>query len=154
MWFSFFYWKPRFYAGLLAFVMFSDGEFFPDLDQGKTPFLTVKHRFRLKNRSLIGHQSEDAERLISACMMELGRRQTSVLSQRMSDNFGWQFIFLRWVVFRLWIQYNWIDIYSFENTCKEDSDLFLKDGTAKIFLNANGSKIEGEPVGRCTQGDP
>ena len=113
-----------------------------------------KHRFRLKNRSLIGHQSEDAERLISACMMELGRRQTSVLSQRMSDNFGWQFIFLRWVVFRLWIQYNWIDIYSFENTCKEDSDLFLKDGTAKIFLNANGSKIEGEPVGRCTQGDP
>ena len=49
---------------------------------------------------------------------------------------------------------NIIDIYSFENTCKEDSDLFLKDGTAKIFLNANGSKIEGEPVGRCTQGDP
>ena len=81
--------------------MFSDGEFFPDLDQGKTPFLTVKNRFRLKNRSPIGHQSEDAERLISACMMELGRRQTSVLSQRVSDNFEWQFILLRWVVFRL-----------------------------------------------------
>ena len=92
MWFSFFVEKPRFYAGLQTFAMFSDGEFFPDLDQGKTPFLTVKNRFRLKNRSPIGHQSEDAERLISACMMELGRRQTSVLSQRVSDNFEWQFI--------------------------------------------------------------
>lgn len=36
-------------------------------------------------------------------------------------------------------------IYSFENTCKEDPDLFLKDGTAKIFLNANGSKNDVTP---------
>ena len=42
MWFSFFVEKPRFYAGVLAFVMFSDGEFLPDLDQGKTPFQTEK----------------------------------------------------------------------------------------------------------------
>lgn len=29
-------------------------------------------------------------------------------------------------------------IYTFENICKEDKDIFLKDGTAKIFLNAVG----------------
>lgn len=60
MWFSFFIEKPRFYAGLQTFAMSLDGEFFPDLDQVKTPFLTVKNRFRLKNRSPIGHQSTGA----------------------------------------------------------------------------------------------
>jgi len=29
-------------------------------------------------------------------------------------------------------------IYTFENICKEDKDIFLGDGAVKIFLNANG----------------
>ena len=29
-------------------------------------------------------------------------------------------------------------IYTFENICREDRELFLEDGTTKIFLNADG----------------
>ena len=31
-------------------------------------------------------------------------------------------------------------IYTFENICKEDPGIFLKDGTVKIFLNAKGTQ--------------
>lgn len=31
-------------------------------------------------------------------------------------------------------------IYTFENVCREDKEIFLEDGTAKIFLNALGDK--------------
>lgn len=31
-------------------------------------------------------------------------------------------------------------IYTFKNICKEDTDIFLEDGTTKIFLNATGSR--------------
>lgn len=31
-------------------------------------------------------------------------------------------------------------IYTFENICKEDNSILLGDGTAKIFLNANGTQ--------------
>jgi len=30
--------------------------------------------------------------------------------------------------------------YTFENMCKEDNTLLLKDGTAKIFFNTTGIK--------------
>ena len=30
--------------------------------------------------------------------------------------------------------------YTFENMCKEDNDIFLEDGTAKIFFNTDGTK--------------
>ncbi len=30
-------------------------------------------------------------------------------------------------------------IYTFENICREDKDIFLQDGTTKIFLNAKGT---------------
>ena len=33
-------------------------------------------------------------------------------------------------------------IYTFETICKEESGLFLGDGTCKVFLNANGTKGE------------
>lgn len=29
-------------------------------------------------------------------------------------------------------------VYTFENICKEDSEVMLNDGAKKIFLNANG----------------
>lgn len=29
-------------------------------------------------------------------------------------------------------------IYTFDNTCKEDTSIYLKDGTTKIFLNSKG----------------
>ena len=31
-------------------------------------------------------------------------------------------------------------IYTFENICKEDNSIFMKDGAVKIFLNANGTQ--------------
>ena len=30
--------------------------------------------------------------------------------------------------------------YTFENMCKEDNDIFLEDGTAKIFFNTDGTE--------------
>ncbi len=30
--------------------------------------------------------------------------------------------------------------YSFENICKEDTEVMLNDGAKKIFLNADGKK--------------
>lgn len=36
-------------------------------------------------------------------------------------------------------------IYTFENICKEDKNLFLKDGTTKIFLNAKGTMDDVSP---------
>ena len=36
-------------------------------------------------------------------------------------------------------------LYTFENLCKEDPTLSLKDGTTKLFLNANGTKSDVHP---------
>ena len=36
-------------------------------------------------------------------------------------------------------------IYTFENICREDTDIFLEDGTTKIFLNAKGTMDDVSP---------
>ena len=36
-------------------------------------------------------------------------------------------------------------IYTFENTCREDKDIFLEDGTTKIFLSAKGTMEDVSP---------
>ena len=36
-------------------------------------------------------------------------------------------------------------IYTFENICREDKDIFLEDGTTKIFLNAKGTMDDVSP---------
>ncbi|TGY96227.1 Rpn family recombination-promoting nuclease/putative transposase [Petralouisia muris] len=36
-------------------------------------------------------------------------------------------------------------IYTFENTCREDKDILLEDGTTKIFLNAKGTMDDVSP---------
>ena len=36
-------------------------------------------------------------------------------------------------------------IYTFKNVCQEDQEVFLGDGTEKIFLNANGQKDDVSP---------
>ena len=36
-------------------------------------------------------------------------------------------------------------IYTFENTCREDNSIFLKDGTTKISLNAKGTMDDVSP---------